>query len=93
MLKKSNFPIKLTWKTETIPLLIIVASWIAAFYFYAGFPDRVPSHWNIRGEIDGWSSRAFGAFFLPALSLIMYVALILFPNYWRFDHHLFHGRV
>ena len=31
----------------------------------------MPSHWGINGEVDGWSSKAFMVFGLPALLLAM----------------------
>ena len=56
-------PIKPTIKTEIIPLILILASIAASFYFYANFPDQVPTHWNFQGVADDYSSKAFGAFF------------------------------
>ena len=58
---------------------MIVACFAASIYFYTHFPDRVPTHWNFRGEIDGWSSRGFGAFFVPFLLLGMYFLFLLLP--------------
>lgn len=71
--------LKLSWKTEAFPIAIVIISWIASIYFYMHFPDRVPTHWNVRGEVDGWGSRAFGAFMLPGLNTAMYIGFLLFP--------------
>lgn len=38
-------------------------------------PDQTPSHWNIRGEVDGYSSPLAAALLLPTLTLA--IALIL----------------
>lgn len=73
------YPIKLSIKTEIIPVIMILISVAASFYFYAHFPERVPSHWNFRGEIDGWSSKTMGAFFLPVLLIGMYLMFIALP--------------
>lgn len=73
-------PIKFSFKTEILPILIILVSFFASFYFYAHFPERVPTHWNFKGEVNGWSSRAFGAFFLPLLLLGMYIMFIVLPS-------------
>lgn len=63
------------------PLWVIIAlPFIAAILIYPHLPEQVPIHWNIRGEIDGYSSRAFGAFFLPLLNLVMYVLFIVLPK-------------
>ncbi len=72
-------PIKPTIKTEIIPIILILTSIAASFYFYANFPDQVPTHWNYRGEVDSYSSKAFGAFFFPLLILGIYLLFLVIP--------------
>lgn len=93
-----NNPIKTSLKTEALPIAIIVISWIASAYFFLHFPDRVPTHWGINGEINGWSGKAFGAFFLPALNTCLYLMFLALPyidpkkeNYKKFApaYHVF----
>ncbi len=72
-------PIKITFLTELLSILLLVASWVAAFYFYAHFPDRVITHWNVRGEADGWSGRGLAAFLLPAIISGMYLLFLVIP--------------
>ncbi len=72
-------PIKPTFKSEAFPIAVIIISFAASFYFYAHFPEKVPSHWNFKGEVDGWSSRAFGAFFLPCLLIGMHLMFLALP--------------
>lgn len=33
---------------------------------YSVLPDRVPTHWNLRGEIDAWGSKRVGVWLMPA---------------------------
>jgi uncharacterized membrane protein len=72
-------PIKPTFKTEAMPLITIAVAIASSFYFYANFPERVPTHWNFQGEIDGWNTRGFGAFFLPILLIGMYLMFLAIP--------------
>jgi len=72
-------PTKATWRTEILPLILIGFGLICSFYFYAHFPQQVPTHWNFRGEIDGWSGKAFAAFFFPALNLGIYLLFLGMP--------------
>ncbi|NMB45614.1 MAG: SdpI family protein [Firmicutes bacterium] len=83
----SRAQLRRDWPLLTL-LLILFALGI---YFYPQLPERVPSHWNIRGEVDGYSSRFFGAFGLPLLNLGIYVLMLVAPaldpqkaNYPRF---------
>ena len=72
-------PIKPNLKTEIIPLIILVLLIPLSFYFYANFPEKVPTHWNFEGEVDGWSGRTFGAFFFPAIIWGIYLLLLFIP--------------
>jgi len=72
-------PIKPTLKTEILPILLLIISISASFYFYANFPEQVPTHWNYKGEIDNYSSKAFAAFFFPALNLGLYLMFLGLP--------------
>ena len=73
-------PIQPSLKTEIIPLTLIVLSFIASIYFYLHFPEKVPTHWNIRGEVDGYASKGFGAFFFPIMNVGIYLLLLFLPN-------------
>ena len=72
-------PIKPTLKTELLPILLIVIMLVGSFYFYSNFPESVPTHWNSAGEMDGWSGKTFGAFFMPLFSFGLYLLFIGLP--------------
>ena len=72
-------PIKPTWKTEILPVAVIVLSAIASVYFYQHFPARVVTHWDFAGRPNGWSGPAFAAFFFPAIILGIYLLLLVLP--------------
>lgn len=73
-------PLKPNLKTELLPISLLIISMILAVYFFINFPSHVPVHWNIRGNIDGYSSRIFGAWFPPILMLALYGILLLLPQ-------------
>ncbi|MDI6871378.1 MAG: DUF1648 domain-containing protein [Bacillota bacterium] len=78
---------------EDWPLwLLLTASLVVAVLVYPSLPDRVPIHWNIRGEVDGWGSKAFGVFGLLGLNIGLYLLFFLLPlidpagaNYVKFQ--------
>jgi len=72
-------PIKPTIKTEILPIIFIIMAIILSFYFYANFPEKVPIHWNVAGEVDNWGSAGFAAFLLPAVILGMYLLFLGIP--------------
>lgn len=72
-------PIKISLKTEMLPIIIIVATFVLGFYFYAHFPAQVASHWNFQGDVDSYSSRTTGAFAIPLLLLGIYILFLVLP--------------
>ena len=64
-----------------VGFLLVAAAIVAPAWLYPSLPDRIPTHWNIEGKVDGyggkWSLFAFPGmmvgmlvlfYFLPALS-------------------------
>ncbi|MDK2820803.1 MAG: hypothetical protein PWP31_768 [Clostridia bacterium] len=73
-------------------ILIIIAMLVGGIVVYPHLPELVPSHWNFRGEIDGYSGRFWGAFGLPLMAAAIYLGMIFAPyidpkkeNYPRFS--------
>jgi uncharacterized membrane protein len=59
--------------------LLIVAALALGAVVYPQLPERVASHWNYRGEVDGYSSRCWGAFGIPLLTAGIYLGMLLLP--------------
>src|SRR5207237_8539015 len=82
---------KLNWLEAALlvaPLPVLVTLWHES-------PARVPIHWNLRGQIDGWASKPFGLLVMPLASLGIIALLHVLP---RFDPKLersggAHGRM
>ena len=54
-------------RTAVIVMLAMLAGALAAsLALYPGLPERVPTHWNLKGDVDAWTGKAWGAFFGPA---------------------------
>jgi uncharacterized membrane protein len=49
-----------------IAIGLTVATIVGTALMYAQLPNRIPTHWNIRGEIDGWGSKNVGVLPVPA---------------------------
>lgn len=79
-------------RSEWLMLLILLSALVAAVLIYPYMPERIPIHWNIRGEVDNYGSREFGTFFIPLLNIAMYLLFLAIPkldpkrsNYERFS--------
>ncbi len=73
-------PTKFNIRQEIFPILLILVSFAFGVYFYQHFPDRVASHWNFKGEVDGYTGKFFGSLFIPLLLLGMYVLFLVLPK-------------
>ncbi len=60
-------------------VLFIAAMFAYSLWLYPSLPDRVPTHWNWKGEVDGWSSKPFGAFFLPGMTAGLWLLFLALP--------------
>ena len=58
-------------RTLIITSLMLLIPVIVGLLLWNRLPDPMPSHWDIHGEVDGWSSKAFTVFGLPALMLVL----------------------
>jgi len=82
---------KIITKKEILPVALIALAFIAGGFLYPDLPEKIPSHWNIKGEIDAWSSKNFAVFFFPSITLGIYLLMTFIPlidplrkNYPRF---------
>ncbi len=61
-------------------LIIIVLAFAVSFYYYPQLPDQVASHWNAAGEVNGYTSRLMGAFFVPVLAVGLLLLFLAIPH-------------
>lgn len=67
-------------KKDWLAVSLIIASVIAGVLVYPYLPDMVPSHWNVQGQVDRYSSRFWGAFGIPLMAAGIYLLMILVPR-------------
>jgi uncharacterized membrane protein len=78
----------------TVACCIALFSLALGLYYYPLLPATVAVHWNLWGDADGFSDKAFGVFFLPALlaassSLLFALPLLLRkPVPWSYEGFL-----
>lgn len=67
-------------KSLVIVFIIILVSFLIGIYFYPQMPDRMASHWNAKGSVDGYMPKFWGLFLMPIISAVMLVMFILIPK-------------
>jgi len=63
-----------------IGLGLVLLSAGLSFWAYPQLPHRVPTHWDLTGHINGYSSRAFTVAFMPAMAAVIWVMMIVLPG-------------
>ena len=62
------------------PALLVAISIVASAIAYPRLPARVPTHWDMHGGVNGYSSRLFAAVFSPLLVLVLWGVLRGLPK-------------
>jgi uncharacterized membrane protein len=57
-------------KLHWLLFALLVAPFIALIVLWNQIPERVPIHWNLRGEIDGWAPKTIGLLITPLIGLL-----------------------
>lgn len=59
---------------------VLAATIIATTWAYPQLPDRVPTHWNWKGEIDGWGPKWMNTMISPGALVLMLVLTPILPR-------------
>lgn len=63
------------WKI-LVSLLIILLPMLVGLILWDDLPQRIPTHWNASGTVDGWSGKGMAVFGLPAILLGLQVVCV-----------------
>lgn len=79
-------------KKHWFGLFLLALTVIGTAISYPYLPEQVGFHWNYKGVPDDFVQKSYGAIFIPAIMLALYVLTILLPkidpkksNYHRFQ--------
>ena len=59
--------------------LLLAALFIYTAAVYPALPDRMPIHWNIRGEPDGWADKRTACSMMPGTILLLLALIPALP--------------
>ena len=69
------------------PVIIILFSFVLAVYFYPSSPSVMVTHWGLYGEPNGYSQKFFALFFMPILSVFLYILFRFLPKTDPYHSH------
>ncbi|MGZ3319156.1 MAG: DUF1648 domain-containing protein, partial [Isosphaeraceae bacterium] len=59
--------------------LLTLAAWALAAWLYPSLPQRVPTHWNIEGKVDGWGDKSWSTFLVPGMMIAFLILFAFLP--------------
>jgi uncharacterized membrane protein len=65
---------------EWIVLAIVMVSFVLGWTLYDRMPERMASHWNASGEVDGFMPRFWGLFFAPIVMAGLFLLFLAIPR-------------
>jgi uncharacterized membrane protein len=82
---------KINWRSEIVPIILITAGFFLAIAAWPQAPDKIPIHWGLTGEPDNYAGKSLGLFLAPLVALGLYGLFFILPridprqeNYERF---------
>ena len=72
-----------------VSLALVAGAFLASAVLYPRLPEKIPVHWNIEGQIDGYGNKQWALFLTPGIMLgltALFLALPwLSPNQFSLD--------
>jgi uncharacterized membrane protein len=62
-----------------IAILLTLAAWLLAAWLYPSLPQRIPTHWNFAGQVDGWGDKTWATFLVPGMMVAFLVLFAFLP--------------
>jgi len=67
-------------KSRWLGTAVAAAMWAFALGLYARLPQRIPSHWDLQGDVDGWMEKPWGPLLQPWIATVMLGMLWVLPR-------------
>ena len=60
-------------------LVLVAGAFVASAAVYPRLPEKIPTHWNIQGQIDGYGNKQWALFLMPAIMLGLTALFLALP--------------
>ena len=67
-------------KLQLLAIALVALSFITAYLAHPLMPQRVASHWNFEGNVDGYMPRDMGVYFVPLLGAALLALMCVLPS-------------
>lgn len=67
-------------KKEWLQILILAVPFVFLIFFWDRFPQQIPTHWNLKGQVDDYSSKTFGLLLAPVMNVFICCLFFVLPK-------------
>jgi uncharacterized membrane protein len=67
-------------KLELAASVLIFIAFFGSVYFYQRIPERMATHWDFRGQVNGYMPKSVGLFLMPGILAVFIIAVIVVPR-------------
>jgi len=72
--------LKYAIKKEWYNIILLLLPFLVIPFIWDQLPAQIPTHWNMQGEVNGYSGKTFGLLFAPSLSILIYFLVLYLPK-------------
>jgi len=65
---------------QLINLTLVAAAFVFTAAVYDRLPERIPTHWNWKGTVDGWMPRTWGVLVMPLITTVIWGVFLVLPR-------------
>ena len=65
---------------RVLGFLLVLAGFAYAGAMWSRLPERVPSHWDAAGRVNGWMPKPWGVFLLPLVMAVLWLLFQVLPK-------------
>lgn len=88
-----SFPLRLLTKSDAWYAVLVAAMLAVGGLAWSGLPARVPIHWGIDGQPNGWGSALTSILVLPLLAVGLWVIMLIVPAVDPYRENILSSRV
>ena len=71
---------RIDYLIDALSIILLTGLWVYCFMAYSGMPETVPTHFDLKGNVDGFGSR-LSVFLMPAIATILFVGMYVLNRY------------
>lgn len=67
-------------KQELLSVIVALLPLAYLIYSWNLIPNKIPTHWNVQGEIDGWGTKTDLVWIVLMITVFVYAILLILPK-------------